>query len=192
MAPAIAVWQSGVYETPFLETFLWNFPESAEAPAVHLALGEAYARLERQADAVDQFLQAWNGAPESEAGRTAQRGLKSVAPALNELSALAELTAQERDPELKKVAEERLAQQASTYTDLADGAAYLKRFPEGPHAEAVAKRLNLLADNLYGEVVLYQSIGDQLKAMERIQRILTHAPASPAAGKLLEKIVLPG
>ena len=186
-----AIWESGVYETPFLETFLSNFPEVAEAPAVHLALGEAYSRLDRQADAVGEFLMAWNGAPESPAGRSAQRGLKSVAPALKELSALAELATQETDPELKKVAGERLERQASTYTDLADGADYLKRFPEGPHVDAVAARLNVLAESLYGEVLLYQSVGDQMKAMERIQRILTHAPASPAAGKLLEKVVLP-
>ena len=135
---------------------------------------------------------AWNGAPESPAGQSAQRGLKSVAPALKELSALAELAVQETDPELKKVAGERLERQASSYSDIADGAEYLKRFPEGPYVDAVAARLNVLAENLYGEVVLYQSVGDQMKAMDRIQRILTHAPASPAAGKLLEKVVLLG
>jgi hypothetical protein len=191
LAPALAIWNSGVYETPFLETFLSNYPEVAEAPDVHLKLGEAYARLDRQADAVDQFLRAWSGSPESAAARTAQRGLQSVAPALDELSALAELALQERDPQLQKLAAERLEKKASTYADIADGAEYVKRFPDGPHVQTVATRLNLLADNLYGEVVLYQSIGDQLKAMDRIQRILTHAPASPAAGKLLEKIVLP-
>jgi Zn-dependent protease with chaperone function len=191
LADSRTIWKSGVYETPFLETFLSNYPEAPEAPAVHLALGEAYSRLDRQADAVGEFLAAWSAAPESEAGKTAQRGLKSVATALKELSALAELAGQETDPELRKLAEERLFRQSSTYTDIADGAAYLKRFPEGPHVDVIAARLNTLAENLYGEVVLYQSVGDQLKAMERIQKILTHAPASPAAGKLLEKVVLP-
>jgi Zn-dependent protease with chaperone function len=192
LAPSLAVWKSGIYETPFLETYLSNFPDSPDAPDVHLALGESYSRLTRQADAVEQFLAAWNRAPQSAAAETAQRGLKSVAPALDELSAIAELAQQDRDPELRKMAEERLAALAGSYTDIADGAAYLKRFPEGPHVQAIATRLNILADNLYGEVVLYQSVGDQLKAMDRIQRILTHAPASPAAGKLLEKVVLPG
>ncbi len=50
----------------------------------------------------------------------------------------------------------------------------------------------MLAENLYGEVVLYQSVGDHLKAIDRIQQILTHAPASPAAQKLLDRVVLPG
>ncbi|MGE0641066.1 MAG: M48 family metalloprotease [Thermoanaerobaculia bacterium] len=188
---AIEVWKSGVYETPFLETFLSNYPDAPESAAVHLALGEAYSRLDRQADAVEQFLAAWEQAPEQEVGKTAQRGLKSVAPALHELTALAELAAQERDPELRKLAARRLEKQVASYSDIAEGAAYLKRFPEGGHVEAVAARLNVLAENLYGEVVLYQGIGDQLKAMDRIQRILTYAPSSPAAGKLLEKVVLP-
>ncbi len=49
----------------------------------------------------------------------------------------------------------------------------------------------MLAENLYGEVVLYQSIGDHVKAIDRIQKILTNAPASPAAMKLLDRMVLP-
>lgn len=191
LAGSIEVWRSGIYETPFLETFLSNFPEASEAASVHLTLGEAYSRLDRQADAVDQFLKAWKRAPESEVARTAQRGLKSVAPALSELTALAELADQEQDAELRQLAEERLARQAGSYTDIADGAAYIKRFPEGVHVATVAARLNTLAEGLYGEVLLYQSIGDQLKAMDRIQRILTFAPTSPAANKLLEKVVLP-
>ncbi len=43
----------------------------------------------------------------------------------------------------------------------------------------VIERLNVLADNLYGEVVLYQSMGDSVKAMERINKILTNAPPLP-------------
>ena len=54
----------------------------------------------------------------------------------------------------------------------------------------VIERLNILADNLYGEVVLYQSVGDSVKAMERINKILTHAPLSPAAEKLRDRAVL--
>ncbi len=52
------------------------------------------------------------------------------------------------------------------------------------------ERLNVLADNLYGEVVLYQGVGDAVKAMERINKILTDAPLSPAAGPLRDRAVL--
>ena len=48
----------------------------------------------------------------------------------------------------------------------------------------------MLADNLYAEVVLYQGMGDAVKAMDRINKILTHAPLSPAAEKLRERAVL--
>mgnify|MGYP001051288823 CR=1 FL=1 len=41
----------------------------------------------------------------------------------------------------------------------------------------VRERLELLAMNLYGEVVLYQGIGDSLKALERIQRSRQQAVA---------------
>ncbi len=189
---ALEVWASGVYETPFLETFLSNYPDAAEVPAIRLALGEAYARLGRQADAVEQFLACWQVAPESEAGREAQRGLRAIAPSVDQLTALAELATQTQDEELQRLAGERLARQATTYTDLADGAAYLKRYPLGAQSEAVTTRLNTLADNLYGEVVLYQSVGDPIKAIDRIQKILTHAPGSPAAARLLAKVELAG
>ncbi|MEO8277058.1 MAG: M48 family metalloprotease, partial [Thermoanaerobaculia bacterium] len=188
---ATATWKSGVFGTPFLEVFLSNYPDSPDAPAVHLALGEAYSRLARQADAVDQFLQAWKSEPEGPSGAAAKRGLKTLAPALNQLTALAELAVQEQDADLRHAAEARLALQAASYSDIADGAAYIAKYPTGTYVEAVTTRLNSLAEGLFGEVLLYQSVGDQMKAMDRIQRILTNAPLSPAASKLMAKVTLP-
>ncbi len=188
---AVATWQSGVYGTPFLEVFLSNYPAAVEAPAVHLALGEAYARTARQAGAVDQFLEAWKADPQGPSGEAARRGLRNLAPALDQLTALAELAAQDQDADLRRLAEERLARQASTYADIADGAAYIAKYPSGTYVEAVTLRLNALAEGLFGEVLLYQTVGDQMKAMERIQRILTHAPLSPAASRLMAKVTLP-
>nr|NIR32698.1 hypothetical protein [Gammaproteobacteria bacterium]NIR85886.1 hypothetical protein [Gammaproteobacteria bacterium]NIU07124.1 hypothetical protein [Gammaproteobacteria bacterium]NIV53950.1 hypothetical protein [Gammaproteobacteria bacterium]NIV76419.1 hypothetical protein [Gammaproteobacteria bacterium] len=69
---------------------------------------------------------------------------------------------------------------------------YLERFPEGEQAGVVRERLESLADNLYGEVVLYQGVGDHVKALERIQLILTHAPLSKAAEQLREQAVFEG
>ncbi len=188
---AVATWKSAVFGTPFLEVFLSNYPDSPEAPAVHLALGQAYAQLARQADAVEQFLAAWKADPAGVSGEGARRGLKNLAPALDQLTALAELAAQDQDPDLRRAAEERLARQAASYSDIADGAAYVANYPSGAYVEAVTLRLNALAEGLFGEVLLYQSVGDQMKAMDRIQRILTHAPLSPAATRLMAKIALP-
>ena len=109
---------------------------------------------------------------------------------MKELAALQQLADQDDDPELKRVAAERLAGIAKTYADVANGADYLRRYPEGAHVAAVVDRLNVLADNLYGEVVLYQSMGDSVRAIERINKILTHAPLSPAAAKLRDRAVL--
>lgn len=188
---ARTVWQSGVFGTPFLEVFLSNYPDVPEAPAVHLALGEAYARTGRQADAVDQFLATWKAEPEGPSGDAARRGLRNLAPALDQLTALAELATQEQDADLARLADERLAGKAASYSDIADGAAYIARYPTGTYVEAVTLRLNALAEGLFGELLLYQSVGDQMKAMDRIQRILTHAPLSPAASRLMAKVTLP-
>ncbi len=188
---ALAVWKSGVFGTPFLETFLSNYPEAPEAPAVHLSLGEAYARTARQADAVGQFLAAWKSDPAGPSGEAARRGLRNLAPALDQLTALAELADQDQDADLRHLAEQRLAGKAGTYSDIADGAAYIAKYPTGSYVEAVTLRLNALAEGLFGELLLYQSVGDQMKAMDRIQRILTHAPLSPAASRLMAKVTLP-
>lgn len=187
---AVEVLGGGVYETSFLESFLSNFPDASQVPEVALALGDAYSRLGNTTEAVSQYLKAWQNAPDSPQGKRARQGLRVLAPGVKALAALQEMANQEKDAELKKVAQERLASQAKTYDDLVNGAEYLKKYPEGPFVAPVLERLNLLADNLYGEVILYQSMGDSVRAMERINKILTNAPLSPAAGKLRDRAVL--
>jgi Zn-dependent protease with chaperone function len=187
---AVQVLGGGVYETSFLQSFLSNFPEATQVPEVALALGDANSRLGNRTEAVTQYLKAWEAAPQSEQGKRAAAGLRNLAPNLQELAALQQMAQQTRDPELKRVADQRLGAVARTYDDLKNGAEYLRRYPEGPYVVPVIERLNVLAENLYGEVVLYQSVGDSVKAMDRINKILTDAPLSPAAGKLRDRAVL--
>lgn len=187
---AVEVLDGGVYETSFLESFLSNFPEASQIPEVALALGDAYSRLGNRTEAVAQYLKAWETAPESAEGKRARTGLRNLAPNLKELAALQQMAEQTKDADLKRVADERLGAIVKTYDELQNGAEYLRRYPEGPYVVPVIERLNVLADNLYGEVVLYQSVGDTVKAMERINKILTHAPLSPAAEKLRDRAVL--
>ncbi|HYG65221.1 MAG TPA: M48 family metalloprotease [Thermoanaerobaculia bacterium] len=188
---AVEVLDGGVYETSFLEAFLSNFPDASQVPEVALALGDAYSRLGNQTDGVTQYLAAFQSGPDTAEGKRARTGLRNLTPNLKELSALQQLIDQNDDPELKRLAADRLAQVVKSYEDVANGAEYLRRFPEGPHVPAVMDRLNSLADNLYGEVVLYQSVGDDVKAIERINKILTHAPLSPAAEKLRDRAQIP-
>lgn len=187
---ARAVLAGGVFETSFLVAFTSNFPDAPERPQAALALGEAYSRLGNQSDAVAKYLEAWKAAPESAYGKRASAGLRNLAGNLKELSALQQLSEQDRDPEIRRLAAERLAKIAKTYDDLANGAEYLRRYPDGKHVVAVLDRLNVLADNLYGEVVLYQGFGDAAKATERINKILTNAPLSRAAERLRDRAVL--
>jgi Zn-dependent protease with chaperone function len=187
---AVQVLGGGIYETSFLVSFLSNFPDAKESPEVALALGDAYSRLGNQTEGVSRYLAAWQSSPESQQGKRARAGLRNLAPNLKELSALQQLALQERDPEIRKVAGDRLAREVKTYDDVANGAEYLRRYPDGQYAGAVLDRLNVLADNLYAEVILYQGMGDPVRAVERINKILTHAPLSPAAGKLRDRAVL--
>ncbi len=187
---AVETLGGGIYETSFLVAFLSNFPESPKVPEVALALGDAYSRLGSRTEAVTQYLKAWEAAPDSSEGKRARTGLRNLAPTLQELAALQQMAEQDKDLDLKHVASDRLGSIAKTYDDVTNGAEYLRRFPDGPYVVPVIERLNVLADNLYGEVVLYQSMGDTVKAMERINKILTHAPLSPAAEKLRDRAVL--
>jgi predicted Zn-dependent protease len=187
---AVEILDSGVYETPFLEIFLSNFPDADQVPRVALQLGIAYSRLGRETDAVESFLKAWNQTRDLEAGEQAGVGLRNLAPSLSQLGALQHLASQDEDPELQRLSLERLEELASSYDDLANGADYLARFPDGEYVDTVNQRLNKLAENLYREMVLYQNLGDAAKALERINQILTHAPLSPAAERLGEQAVL--
>ncbi len=189
---SVEVFEQGVYETAFLETFLSNWPDAPEVPRVALALGDAYSRLQLQTDAVSQYLTAWKKAPESEAGKRARTGLRTLAPDLEELSALQKLADQDEDPELRRLATERLAAAVTKFDDLRNGAEYLKRFPDGPYVEDVSNRIDTLAAKLYNEVVLYRAVGDTSEALERVNEILTHAPLSPAARQLRDQAVLEG
>ena len=189
---ALKIWQDGVYQTPFLETFQSNWPQGDNAPEMALALGNAYARSRREADAVEQFLRAAGAAPAPEGGASpvaakALAGLRNLAPHLENLVALARLAASDLDPELRGIAEQRLAKVASSFDELENGSAFVKAYAESPQVPVVRKRIESLAQNLYGEVVLYQSLGDPVKALERIQKILEHAPLTPAADALRQK-----
>jgi predicted Zn-dependent protease len=187
---ALEVLEGGVFQTGFLETFINNYPESPEASRVALSLGEAYARLGRQEEAVDHFLQAWKADPGSPAGKKAIRGLQTVTPRLESLGALEQLATESDEPELQDAANQRLQALAPQFEEMANGPDHLKRFPSGQQADVVNQRINQLADEMYAELVLYQSVGDHVKGIERIQQILTYAPDSPAAERLREKIVL--
>jgi Zn-dependent protease with chaperone function len=186
---ARAVFVEGVFETPFLETFLSNYPEAMEAPRAALALADAMSRLGNQTEAVRFYLRAWEAGPDSEAGQRAARGLKVLAPRLESLAALQQLSLQERDDELAALAQERLTQTARGFEDIENGAEYLRRFPDGPFVNPVIERVNTLADSLLAEVVLYQALGDAGKAIERINKILTAAPTSAAAEHLRDQAV---
>ena len=189
---AQAIVEGGIYETEFLEAFAINYPQSPEIPRVSLALGEAYARLGQEEDAVTQFLRAWQVDPDSESGIRAMTGLRNVTPRLTSLAALERLAIESDTTELRDAANLRLAALAPKFEELSNGADYLKEYPEGQHAAVVTQRLDQLADEMYGELVLYQSVGDHVKGIERIQKILTYAPNSPAAERLREKMVLEG
>ncbi len=187
---AAGVFQNGIYETEFLETFASNFPDKKEIAEVSLALGIAYARLGREDDAVEYFLRTMVEDPDSAAGQQAMTGLRNLTPRINSLAALEQLATESSDQELRKASEARVAKLASEYEALENGAEYLRRFPDGDHSIPVSNRLNQLADELYAELVLYQSVGDHVKGIDRIQRILTFAPHSPAADRLREQLVL--
>ncbi|MCP4203034.1 MAG: M48 family metalloprotease [bacterium] len=187
---ALEVFRGGIYETDFLATYVSNYPDAEELAEVSLALGEAYSRLRRPEDAVPMLLKSWQAAPESEAGQRAERGLLVLTPTLEELGALQELATHAGDPELKELAFERLAKNSRSFKALSNGAEFLKEYPESEFSEAVNERLDLLAEDLYGEAILYQRIGDHVKALERIQNILTNAPLSPAASRLRASAVL--
>jgi predicted Zn-dependent protease len=187
---AVAVVEGEVYETALLERFLSTWPESPEAPKAALLLGDARSRLGDETDAVRHYLRAWETAPASAEGQRAAAGLRTLAPTLTQLAALEQLAGQQRDPELARLAAARLDQMAGSFQDVDNGAEYLRRFPDGSRIEPVTDRLNELADKLYAELILYQAIGDHVKAVERINKILTYAPLSPAADLLRERAVV--
>ncbi len=191
MAPrAIEVFEAGVWETTFLESFLSNWPDAPQAPQVALALGDAQARLRREGDAAESYLQAWRLDREGEYGARAMTGLRRMTPRLENLNALEALAAETGDPEVARLAAERLAALSMSYDSLAMGAQYLREYPHGSQVTQVEARLATLADRLYGEIVLYQSVGEIAKASERISSILEHAPFSPAAERLRSRTVV--
>ena len=198
------IFERGVYETSFLESFLSNYPESSLRRRAALQLALACSRLGRESDAVANFLVAWRrddadaapaggtggtaGTGDDELAAAAARGLRNLAPVLQQLAALEQLATQDEDPELQELAARRLDEQASSFRELENGAAYLERFPDGLYVDTVSARMETLADTLYREMVLYQQIGDSAKAIARASRILELAPFSEAARRLGEQL----
>ena len=191
---SIRILDRGVFETPFLEAFLSNYPDSPRTPNVALLLGISYSRLGRETDAVEHFLKAWESEPTAgiaedgdSPAAAAQRGLRNLAPVLTRLGSLQHLASQERDPELGQRAEDRLGTLVGSYDDITSGSEYLQRFPDGPYAGEVEQQLNRLAEVLYKEMLTYQELGDAAKAIARANLILTHAPYSPSAQRISDE-----
>ena len=183
------IFGDGVFQTSFLETFLSNFPDGPQSSEATLQLGIAYSRLQREADAVEQFLEVWTReGDDSPIGQQAGQGLRNLASVLVRLTALEQLARQDRDPGLADVALTRLQQQAHAFEDLANGAEYLRRYPEGLFAEAVSSRIEQLAESLYREMRLYEEVGESAKAIARANQILEHAPLSRAAQRLSKEL----
>lgn len=191
MSPqALDVLAEGIYETGFLETFLSNYPNAPEAEKVALELGDAYARLRRPEDAAEMYLRVWRTAPETEAGQRARSGLRVLTPMIEDLTVLQRLADDSSDEDLQKIATDRLETRVAKFSDLGNGSAFLRQYPDSPHSETVTARINSLAASLLGEATLYQRVGDHAKALDRINRILTEAPFSPAADKLRKDAIL--
>ena len=191
-ARAAEILAGGVYETPFLETYLSNFPESEQQAQVALGLGEAYARLARETEAVENLLLAWrSGDVDDEIPQRAARALRVLTPRIERLAALESISQEAIDAELAARAAERLQEQASRFEDLENGAEFLERHPDSTLADTVRARQNRLADELHKEVILYQRVGEHAKAIRGIHRILELAPLSPAAKALGETVVEP-
>ena len=186
---AVDVLDGGVYETPFLETFVSNFPESDRGTEAALALGEAYARLLRETEAVEHLLKVWREGGQSDTADRAARALTVLTPRIDRLAALASIADDAPEPRLRELATARLRDQAKRFEGLDNGAEFLNRYPLSPLENAVRTRQNALADELYKEAIVYQRVGDHAKAVDRIHQILTHAPLSSAAAKLGETVI---
>ena len=189
---ANAVVAEGVYQTEFLETYLSNYPDAPDRPRLAFELAGDYARQGKQSESVAYYLEALEADPKGPVGERALAGLRALATVVVDLSTLQQLVDQLDDPQLQEAAGARLAKLAGSYEELSNGADYLRKFPDGDAAGLVEMRLERLADELYGEVVLYRGVGDTMKALERIQQILTHAPLTPAAERLRDRAVLEG
>src|SRR5690606_38743038 len=134
-------------------------------------LGDAYARLQKQHDAVTMYLRVLEAAPESPEAERASCGLRGLTPVLEDLAALQSLADEANDPAVREMAGRRLAERSVDFDRLEDGATYLRTYPEGAAAPAVRERLDQLADKLLSEILLYQRIGDHGKAVDRIHQV---------------------
>ena len=188
---AVELLDGEIYETAFLERFLSNWPEAKEATRAALLAGgrpRPAGRPARRGAELPARLGGRAAEPRGAAG--GRSACATWPPPLTSLAAVQQLALQDRDADLGRLATARLEEIAHSFADIDNGAEYLRRFPESDQAPAVTDRLNSLADKLYAEVILYQAIGDNLKAVERINKILTYAPLSPAADLLRERAVV--
>ncbi len=181
------IYQAGVMQTETLEALLANFPDFDDRAAARLQLADRYARLERQPEAVAQYLLVIEAEPESEQAAGARRALAVLVKAVDDLCALELLRTQQADSAAADLARETLAAKAKSFHDLETGAAYLKCAPTGTMISLVRDRLEVLAQSRLAEVLLYQRIGNAASAVAGIDDILTHAPWTEAANRLRQQ-----
>lgn len=180
----VEAWAGGVLQTESLEALLANYPDFEQRTVARLQLADRYARLERSAEAVDQYLAVIEEDPNSEAAGSANNALSSLVASVDDLCALEKLRQQKVAAEIARRAGEELDRAATSFSSLKAGADYLACSPGSEETDQVRQRLEVLAQSRLADVLLHQKIGNSAKAVQGIDEILTHAPWTDAADRL--------
>ncbi len=168
--------------TPFLELFLTDYPDDANAAAVRLRLAERY-RLTERPDAA--ALSLARGADHDPA---AQAALRDVLPQTKELSTAARILEDSKSDSVRHWASARLTAQAAALDSLELGSRFLQDFPDAEVAAQVRQRVEDLAMERYRQARLRESMRDFQDALGEYNTLVLLAPRTRAAGLSREAI----
>lgn len=181
------VLSKGNFDTDMLKRYISSFPDSPRLPEVRYRLAENYRILQKTPEAVDLYLTVLNS--DSPWKAKSKDSLLQAIPHLKELSACYKIAQQVKDPEVKKMADERMKTITASFDSLQNGYDFRRAYPTSEFEKPVREQLSKLAAETLHQAKLYQAVGEYQKALDGYNKILRYCGDLPVADQVKDDIV---
>jgi predicted Zn-dependent protease len=170
--------------TTFLELFLENYPEDADASAVRLRLAERYRLADRPDEAAIALAELTTETCEERVCDEMRR----VLPLTRELTTSQRVLIESRSDSVRSWAAGRLQAQIAELDSLELGSRFLQRYPDSPAAAQVTEKMEGLALERYRRARLFEGMHDRQAALDGYNELILMAPKTKAAAQAREGI----
>src|SRR5262249_29438818 len=128
--------------------------------------------LRKESDAVELYLKILKTDGDNPWKAKAKDSLLQFMPTMQDLASCYNISMQANDPQLKKMAQDRMKVLAGSFHSMENGYDFRRKFPSSAYESVVLAHMNQLAQETLNQAKLYQAIGEYQKALDEYNQIL--------------------